>query len=166
MKRTAIITGSFDPITSGHLDLIRRASLMFDEVWVIIAVNSQKNSGMFTPGERLLLVEAAIAELQDQNVRVTVYDGLISEIARELGATVIVRGARNATDYDYEANLSYIMKRFDPTLETIILPTSPEYAAISSTYVRELIRYGCDLGDAVPVGCRALLGEILDKKKI
>lgn len=165
MKRTAIITGSFDPITSGHLDLIRRASLMFDEVWVIIAVNSQKSSGMFTPSERMSLTEAAIAELPLKNVRAMVYDGLISEIAGELGATVIVRGARNATDYDYEANLSYIMKRFDPLLETIILPTSPEYAAISSTYVRELIRYGCDLGDAVPEGCRALICEILDRKK-
>lgn len=162
MKRTAIITGSFDPITSGHLDLIHRAAAMFDEICVVIAANTEKKSGMFTPAERLELANLAVSGIP--NARVIVYGGLISDVAAELGATVIVRGARNSTDYDYESNLSYIMKRFSPELETIILPTSPEYAAVSSTYVRELLKYGCELGDAVPAPCHARIHEIMNGK--
>ncbi len=162
MKRTAMITGSFDPVTSGHLDIIRRSSAMFDDVWVVIVANSEKKSGLFTPDERLALVQAAIEGIP--NVRAMVYGGLTSDAAEQIGASVIVRGARNATDYDYEYTLSLIMKRFAPHIETIILPTSPDYAAISSTYVRELLKYGCELGDAVPDGCRAMMQSMMDKK--
>ena len=162
MKRTAMITGSFDPVTSGHLDIIRRSSAMFDDVWVVIVANSEKKSGLFTPDERLALVQAAIEEIP--NVRAMVYGGLTSDAAEQIGASVIVRGARNATDYDYEYTLSLIMKRFAPHIETIILPTSPDYAAISSTYVRELLKYGCELGDAVPDGCRAMMQSMMEKK--
>lgn len=163
MKRRAMVTGSFDPITSGHFDLIRRAATMFDEIIVVIAANTEKKGGMFTPDERKLLAEAAVSELS--NVRVVVYDGLTSDAASSLGASVIVRGTRNSTDYNYEANLSYIMKRFSPDLETIILPTSPEYAAISSTYVRDLLKYGCDPEDTVPAGCRGIMLEMMKARK-
>ena len=157
-----MITGSFDPVTSGHLDIIRRSSAMFDDVWVVIVANSEKKSGLFTPDERLALVQAAIEGIP--NVRAMVYGGLTSDAAEQIGASVIVRGARNATDYDYEYTLSLIMKRFAPHIETIILPTSPDYAAISSTYVRELLKYGCELGDAVPDGCRAMMQSMMEKK--
>ena len=158
-----MITGSFDPVTSGHLDLIARSAKMFDEVWVVIVANTEKKSGLVTPDERLSLMEAAVSGIP--NVRTMVYGGLTSAAAEQLGASVIIRGARNATDYDYEYTLSLIMKRFAPDIETIILPTSPEYAAISSTYVRDLLKYGCDLGDAVPDGCRALIQTMMDAKK-
>lgn len=151
---TAIITGSFDPITSGHIDLILRAAKMFEKVYVVIVFNTEKAGGAFSPEDRLTLAKSAIDALHVSNVEAVLHSGLTSDIARELGATVIVRGARNATDFDYEYNLSLIMKRFDPTLETVILPASPKLSMISSTYVRDLLKYGCELGDAVPEGCR------------
>lgn len=156
-----MITGSFDPVTSGHLDLIKRSASMFDDVWVVIVANTEKKSGLFTPDERLELMEAAIDGIP--NVRAMVYGGLTSDAAAQIGAKIIVRGARSATDYDYEYNLSLIMKRFDPTLETIILPTSPQYAAISSTYVRDLLKYNCPLADSVP--CPELTMEVVERKK-
>ena len=164
MKRTAMITGSFDPVTSGHLDLVRRSAVMFDEVWVVILANTEKKSGLFAPDERLELVNAAIAGIP--NAHAMVYGGLTSDAAEQIGASVIVRGARNATDFDYEYTLSLIMKRFAPHIETILLPTAPEYAAISSTYVRDLLKFGCDLGDAVPDGCRVRMLEIMEQKKM
>lgn len=158
-----MITGSFDPVTSGHLDLIRRTAAMFDDVWVVIVANTEKKSGLFDPNERLELMNAAIDGIK--NVRAMVYGGLTSDAAKQVGAKVIVRGARNATDYDYEYTLSLIMKRFAPDVETIILPTSPEYAAISSTYVRDLLKYGCALGDAVPDGCREKMMQMMNAKR-
>lgn len=91
------------------------------------------------------------------------FSGLTSDYIHSVGAKFIVRGARNATDYDYELGLSLIMKRFDSEFETIILPSSPSLSAVSSTYVRELLKYGCDLGDAVPDSCRELMLELYHK---
>ncbi|MBQ4353335.1 MAG: pantetheine-phosphate adenylyltransferase [Clostridia bacterium] len=158
--RNAIITGSFDPITSGHADLISRAARMFDHVTVVILANTEKAGGAFVPADRLTLVNAAVEELGLSNVSAMLYGGLTSDAAKMLGAEFIVRGARNASDFDYELNLSLIMKRFDPVLETVILPTDPCLSAISSTYVRDLLKYGCDLGDAVPESCREAMTEM------
>jgi len=155
--RNAIITGSFDPVTSGHTDLILRASCIFDNVYAVILANTEKAGGAFRPTDRLAMLEAAVAALPCTNAHAVLYGGLTSDIAKELGAKFIVRGARSAADFDYEANLSLIMKRFDPELETIVLPTSPALSAISSTYVRDLLKYGCDLGDAVPDVCREMM---------
>ncbi|MGN1347267.1 MAG: pantetheine-phosphate adenylyltransferase [Eubacteriales bacterium] len=163
MGKTAMITGSFDPVTSGHLDLIRRSAALFDEIWVVILANTEKKSGLFTPDERLELMETAISDIPNAHVRV--YGGLTSDAAQKIGAKVILRGARSATDFDYEYNLSLIMKRFAPDVETLILPTSPEYAAISSTYVRDLLKYNCPLGDSVPPSCRERMVEMMKGKK-
>lgn len=160
--RRAVITGSFDPVTSGHLDLIRRAADIFDEVYAVIVFNAEKKSGMFSPEDRLKLLECAISELVE-NVHADMFSGLTSDYIHSVGAKFIVRGARNATDYDYEQNLSLIMKRFDSEFETIILPSSPSLSAVSSTYVRELLKYGCDLGDAVPDSCRELMLKLYHK---
>lgn len=160
--RRAVITGSFDPVTSGHLDLIRRAADIFDEVYAVIVFNAEKKSGMFSPEDRLKLLECAISEL-GKNVHADMFSGLTSDYIHSVGAKFIVRGARNATDYDYELGLSLIMKRFDSEFETIILPSSPSFSAISSTYVRELLKYGCDLGDAVPESCRELMLKLYHK---
>ncbi|MBR3998637.1 MAG: pantetheine-phosphate adenylyltransferase [Clostridia bacterium] len=153
----AIITGSFDPVTSGHENLIRRASPMFEEVTVVILANTEKKSGLFDPADRLTMVQACIDAAGLGNVKAMLYGGLTSDAAHMLGADYIIRGARNATDFDYEYNLSLIMKRFDPAFETIILPTDPSLSMISSTYVRDLLKYGCELGDAVPEACREMM---------
>ena len=160
MKK-AIITGSFDPITSGHADLILRTARIFDKVVVTVLTNCDKKY-CFSHAERLALVESAVRGIGCGNVSVVLYNGLTSSAAHEVGANIIVRGARNATDFDYENELAAIMKRFDSSLETVILPASPAVAAISSTYVRELLKYGSDLGDAVPDACR---GEMLEMYK-
>lgn len=160
MPRRALITGSFDPITSGHADLICRAAGMFDEVVVAVLSNGKKSDGTFSPEDRVRLIEAAVRGMRLDGVRVVCSSELTSNLAREVGAKYLVRGARNATDFDYENNLAAIMKRFDENLETVILPTSPCLAAVSSTYVRELLRFGCPLDGAVPEGCEKLTREL------
>ena len=146
-KTIAVVAGSFDPVTSGHLDLITRAARLFDEVWVAISANAEKKN-LFPAEVRETLVRLAVGDLP--NVRVALCGGLVSDFLREKNAHVLVRGARNTTDFDYEYDLAGIMRRFDPAFETVILPTDPALAAVSSTYVRELLRYGAPLGDAVP----------------
>ena len=150
--RRAVITGSFDPVTSGHEDLIRRAAAMFDAVTVVVLANAEKPSGAFHPDDRLRFVEETVRDLP--NADAMVYHGLTSEAMERIGAKYIVRGARSGSDFDYEYDLAQIMKRFDPEIETVILPSRPELSMISSTYVRELLKYNSPLGDAVPAACR------------
>ncbi len=156
MKR-AVITGSFDPVTSGHEDLIRRAAALFDSVTVVILANTEKASGMFPPPDRLRFCRAVCGGIPGADA--IVWGGLTSDIMRELDARFIVRGARSGSDFDYEYNLAMIMKRFAPDSETVVLPAKPELSMISSTYVRDLLKYGAPLGDAVPDACR---GDVLD----
>lgn len=163
--RRAIITGSFDPVTAGHEDLIIRAARLFDEVTVVILANTEKAGGAFAPADRLTLVQHTIDSLPEKNVSALLYGGLTSDAAAELGADYIVRGARNASDFDYEYNLSLIMKRFDPRLETVILPTDPAKSMISSTYVRDLLKYDCPLGDAVPAAVRDEMRQLYRKSR-
>lgn len=155
-KRIAMLTGSFDPVTAGHTDLIRRAAAMFDTVYVAIMSNGEKDSagsGMFTYAERLEILAAACRDLAEEgitNVIPEICEGLSSAYAAERGVRYIVRGARCASDFDYEYSLANIMKRFEPALETVILPADPALSCVSATYVRELFKYGCPIGDAMP----------------
>ncbi len=151
MKR-AIITGSFDPVTTGHEDLIRRAAAMFDGVTAVILANTEKASGLFPAQDRLRFLTTVCREIPGADA--VLWGGLTSDAAKELGARFIVRGARSGGDFDYEYNLAMIMKRFDPELETLVLPAKPELSMISSTYVRDLLKYGAPLSDAVPDACR------------
>lgn len=170
IKRIAMITGSFDPVTSGHADLIRRAAKMFDFVYVALMSNGEKDSlggGMFTYGERLAMLEAACADLANEgitNVRAELCEGLSSAYAAERGIRYIVRGVRCASDFDYEYSLAAIMKRFNADLETVMLPSEPSIACVSSTYVRELIKYHHPIGDAMPESAAKLAVEYYGKR--
>ena len=170
MKRIAMITGSFDPVTSGHTDLIRRAAKLFDFVYVALMSNGEKDSsggGMFTYEERLSMLEAACADLAREgitNVKAELCVGLSSAYAAERGIAYIVRGVRCASDFDYEYSLAAIMKRFDSDLETVMLPSDPSIACVSSTYVRELIKYHHPIGDAMPESAAALAVEYYGKR--
>ncbi|MBQ7334841.1 MAG: pantetheine-phosphate adenylyltransferase [Clostridia bacterium] len=170
MKRIAMITGSFDPVTSGHTDLIRRAAKLFDFVCVALMSNGEKDSsggGMFTYEERLSMLEAACADLAREgitNVKAELCVGLSSAYAAERGITYIVRGVRCASDFDYEYSLAAIMKRFDSDLETVMLPSDSSIACVSSTYVRELIKYHHPIGDAMPESAAALAVEYYGKR--
>ena len=145
--KTAIFPGSFDPITLGHLDIIRRAAQCFDKVYVCVMVNCQKNP-MFEPEKRLELIRKSVKGID--NVEVEACSGLLAGYAREKGATILVKGLRNGTDFDSEYQQALINKGICPELETVFLPASAEYLHFSSTMAREMIRYGQPLEKYVP----------------
>ena len=146
--RIAVCSGSFDPITLGHLDIIRRAAACFDKVYVCVSPNASKKNQMFTPEEKLELVKTAVADLD--NVEAELYQGLLADYAVERGANVIVRGVRNATDFDVEYQLAQINSSIHPGLESMMLPASPQYQHFSSSMAREMIRYGQPLEKYLP----------------
>lgn len=143
----AALAGSFDPLTIGHLDLIERASRMYEKVIVLEAVNQAKLS-MFPSGLRLAWIEKACAHLP--NVQVSACTGVAVQQAVQLGAGVLVRGVRNGSDLEYEAGIAYVNLQIDPKVETVLLPCRPEYAYVSSSNVRELLRCGCSAAHLLP----------------
>jgi len=140
MKR-ALITGSFDPPTRGHLDLIKRTAALFDRVTVCIFINSEKKY-MFSLEKRTEMLIAMCREVP--NVRVDSFGGLVADYAKKIKADVIVKGARSGADFEYEATISRVNCTVFP-VETVILPTDPTLSHISSTSARDMIRYGGDL---------------------
>ena len=147
-SKSAICSGSFDPITLGHLDIIRRAAACFDRVCVCVSPNAEKRNQMFTPEQKLQLVRTAVADLP--NVEAELYSGLLADYARQKGAGILVKGVRNTTDFDLEYQQAAINRGICPELETLLLPASPAYQHFSSTMVREMIRYGQPLEKYVP----------------
>ncbi len=162
MKKIAIVPGSYDPATLGHIDIINRAADIFDEVYAAIMVNSEKN-GLFTPEERLEILSTACRKLP--NAHPVIWTALASDLMTETGAKFIVKGARNATDFDYEHSLSEIMRHFAPGCETVILPSRPEYFHVSSTYARELLKYGNDLSNIADSETAEVMKKIYSSKK-
>ena len=154
--KIALSPGSFDPPTVGHLDVVERAAKMFDEVWVTAFVNSAK-AGRFSADERLAMLNAAFGHMK--GVHVDVSQELLADYAKAHGIGVIVKGARNATDFDYELSLSLINRSLENELDTIIIPTRSEFAHVSSTMVSEMIRYGRDYTACVPEGVAPLIKE-------
>ena len=146
--KIAVCSGTFDPITLGHLDIIRRAAACFDKVYVCVSPNASKKNQMFTPEEKLELVKVAVGDLH--NVEAELYQGLLADYAVERGATAIVRGVRNATDFDVEYQLAQINSGIHPGLESMMLPASPQYQHFSSSRAREMIHYGQPLEKYLP----------------
>jgi len=144
----AIYPGSFDPVTLGHLNVIKRAAAMFDELVVLVSVNSSKTSGLFTPEERVELLRKVTVGIS--NVQVDSTDNLVATYARKHRAKVLVKGLRAVSDYETEIQLAMINAKLYSQLDTIFLYTSPKYAYLSSTVVKEMARYGADLSDFVP----------------
>jgi len=142
----AICPGSFDPVTHGHLDVIRRAAALFDEVIVAVGRNSAKNY-LFTLEERLELMREVTAEWR--GVRVEALDGLLVDFARARGAGVLVKGLRFASDFDFELQMAHI-NAVVGSVETVMLPASSQWATLSSTMIREVASYGGDVAAFVP----------------
>ncbi len=162
MKK-ALVAGSFDPCTLGHVDLIKRAALIFDEVHAVVMVNAEKrNSGMFSPEERLQILESAVKNIP--NVKCAICEELASAYTMANGIEFIAKGARNATDFDYEYSLAQIMKRFHEGIETVLIPADPALSYMSATYARERIRYGCDLSDIADEKTAVLIKELYEAK--
>lgn len=154
----AVVPGTFDPVTLGHLDVIRRAAGLFDQVVVAVAANPDKQT-LLDPEVRLALVTSAVAELA--TVRAAPVPGLLVDFCREVGATALVKGLRGAGDYDAELTMA-LMNRHLSGVETVFLPTDPQVAHIASSLVREVARHGGPIEDLVPAGVaqalRARLG--------
>ncbi|ADN74351.1 pantetheine-phosphate adenylyltransferase [Ferrimonas balearica DSM 9799] len=161
MSQTAIYPGTFDPITNGHLDLIQRASRMFDRVIVGIAASPSKRP-LFTLEQRVELVNAVVAELG--NVEVVGFSGLLADFAREQNARVLIRGLRAVSDFEYEFQLANMNRRLNPELESVFLTPSEENSFISSSLVKEVALHGGNVTEFLPEVVQNALKDALAKR--
>lgn len=143
----ALVPGSFDPVTNGHLDIIERAAAMFDEVLIAVARNSTKTP-LFTVEERMEMLEEACAAWS--NVRVSTFEGLLVNYALENGVTAIVKGLRAVSDFEYELQMALMNRRLTEKVETIFLMTGAEHSYLSSSIVKEIARLGGAVEGLVP----------------
>jgi pantetheine-phosphate adenylyltransferase len=156
--RTAIYPGSFDPLTNGHLDVLERASKLFDRVIVAIA-RSESKQPLFTLEERLALMKPAIKRLK--NVHADIFDGLLVEYAAKQKAQAIVRGLRAVSDFEFEFQMALMNRKLDEKIETIFMMPREKYTFISSRIVKEIAKLGGDVKPFVPAHVRAALGKKL-----
>ena len=157
----ALYPGSFDPITLGHLNIIRRSSRIFDEVVVLVMKNGSKNNPMFSMEERAEMVNRCISRYP--NVRVEIGEGLLAEFANRFPGAVILKGLRAASDFEYEFQMNEANKHINPKLETMFLTSDAKYNFLSSSIVREIASYGGDLKGFVP---NEIIEDIHNRAKI
>ena len=144
---TVVYPGSFDPITCGHLDIIRRASRQFDKV-IIAVLNNTAKTPLFTASERVSLINKSISDLP--NCSAEHFDGLLVDFARQKNAKAVVKGLRAITDFEYEFQMALLNKKMEPDIETIFMVTNANYSYISSSIVKEIASLGGDFRDLVP----------------
>ena len=155
MERVAVCPGSFDPVTYGHIDIIRRASKLFDKVIVAVSVNSQKNTS-FSVEERVDMIKKVTADFD--NIEVDICTGLLAEYCKKLNASAIVKGLRAVSDFEYEFQQALANKTLYPQGETVFLITRAENMYLSSSVVKAIARYGGDISSLVP---KEILDEIV-----
>ena len=143
----ALYPGSFDPFTNGHLDILERSCQLFDTVVVTIAKNASKTA-LFSPLERAELIRASTSHLR--NVQIEMFDGLLVDFAKQMGAIALIRGLRQVSDFDYEFRMAFANRRLAPDVETVFLMTSEQHALISASIVREIHHHGGDISSFVP----------------
>lgn len=157
--KIAICPGSFDPVTNGHLDIIHRASDMFDKVIVLVLTNaSKKSTALFSLTERVELLKRVATDLP--NVEVDTYDGLLVDYARDKGAAVIVKGLRALSDFEYEFQMALTNRKLNPNVETVFLTTTAEHMYLSSSLVKQVAELNGDIRDFVPA---CILPDIMTK---
>ena len=149
MKHVALFPGSFDPFTAGHLNILKRALTMFDEVVIAVGINQDKR-GFFDMDKRLSIIRQATQGMQ--GVSVIQYSNLTIDTCRQLGIRHLVRGVRNMIDFETERSIADANRRLAPEIETIIIPTAQEFAHISSSAVRDILRHGGDYSAFIPEG--------------
>ena len=160
--KTAIYPGSFDPITLGHLNIIKRAAVCFDKLIVCVMVNSEKvNRGLFTPEERVELIRRVVAKLP--NVEADCSSTLIAEYARQKRACTLVKGLRAVSDFDYEFQMALTNRKLMPQAETVFLTPSSDNMYLSSSMVRQIARFGGDVSSFVP---SIILDTVVERLKI
>ena len=160
--RRAACPGSFDPVTNGHIDIIARASTLFDEVVVAVGVNKSK-SRLFTPEERIEMLAEACAPYD--NVRIDSFTGLLTDFCKENGIHAIVKGLRAVSDFDYELQMAQMNSSL-ADIETVFVPTSPEYSFLASSLVKEVAAFGGDVSSLVPPLVLARMTARLEERRI
>jgi pantetheine-phosphate adenylyltransferase len=152
----ALIPGSFDPVTNGHLDIVDRTARKFDEVLVAVASNPRKAPALFSQEERVAMLEEVTVDIP--GVRVRSFRGLLADFAVENGVTAIVKGLRAVSDFDYELQMAQLNLRLSG-VDTLFMPTAPEHSFLSATLVREVASYGGDVSSMVPPAVAQRLKE-------
>lgn len=147
MNRTAIYPGSFDPFTNGHLDIVKKAAALFDEVYIVIGINAKKQRA-FDIEKMKSAIEETLIRLDLKNVRVAIFEGLIAEYAKTNGIKYMIRGLRNNMDYNYEENIAEVNKLINPVMEYVYFRA--DNVAVSSSMVKELHSYGQDVSKYLP----------------
>ena len=158
MKRTAVYSGTFDPVTLGHEDVVRRAASLFDDLIVAVAIAHHKST-RFSLSQRIELVQQALADVP--NVRVLPFDGLIMDFCRVQSACAVVRGIRNLTDFDYESQMAGMNRKLNPQVDTLFLLPQAELQCISSTLVREIAKLGGDVSGMVSAPVARALNPVV-----
>jgi pantetheine-phosphate adenylyltransferase len=156
----ALFPASFDPLTNGHLDILHRSLKIFDEVVVAVAVNVSKTS-TFTLPERIAMLEATVGH--EPGVQVTSFEGLMVDFARQIGASCVIRGVRAMSDFEYEFEMALMNKHLYPEIETLFMMASQQYLYVSSSRLKELVRFGRDVSEFVPPPVAKQLRERLGK---
>ncbi len=157
MKRVALCPGSFDPVTNGHLDIIKRAAMLFDEIIVLVSINKSKTA-IFTAEERCELVKECITDLD--NVTVKTLDGLLADYVQTSGAVAIIKGLRAMSDFEFEFQQALANKKLNQNAETIFLSTNSENMFVSSSLVKQIAHFGGDITDFVP---KQILNKLLER---
>lgn len=154
--KSAIYPGSFDPVTFGHIDIIKRCARIYDDLTIAV-LNNPVKTPLFSTSERVKIIEDIVKDMP--NVKVASYEGLLVDFAKENGINVIVRGLRAVTDFEYELQMAQTNKQLCPSIETIFITTALEYAYLSSTTVREAAFFGGDISKFVPDNVARLVYE-------
>jgi pantetheine-phosphate adenylyltransferase len=158
--KIAVCPGSYDPVTNGHLDIIGRASKVFDKVVIGVVGNAPRKSGhLFTPEERVGLIEEALASNGFGNVEVRIFRTLLVDFARECGAIAIIKGLRAISDFEYEFEMNQLNRQLAPDIESVFILASPGYSFIRSSGVKEIAAFGGDVSELVPAHVAKALAE-------
>lgn len=146
--KIAVCPGSFDPVTIGHIDIIRRAAKLFDRVIVVVMINFHKPTSYFSAEERVELLQRSLTDID--NVEVDTYSGLLAEYAKEKGACAVVKGLRAVSDFEYEFQQALTNKKLNPELETVFVTANAENMYLSSSVVKQVCEFGGDIREFVP----------------
>jgi len=160
MTRTAIYPGTFDPVTYGHLDVIKRICVLYDKVYVAVA-HSKEKKALFSVEERLAMMKEVVAEYK--NVEVTDFDGLVVDFAKNKSAKVVVRGLRMISDFEYEFQMALTNRKLNPEIETVFMMPNESYSYLSSKLIKEIVGMGADASPFIPKNVEEKLKEKLKK---
>ena len=162
--KTAVCPGSFDPVTRGHIDIIKRAAKLFDKVIVVVMFNFNKPNSYFTASERVDLLKRSLTEVD--NVEVDMYSGLLAEYTDKKGACAVVKGLRAVSDFEYEFQQALTNKKLNPELETVFLTANAEHMYLSSSVVKQVCEFGGDISEFVPEEvCSDIITRIKERNR-